>query len=160
MWKYQVFSVNSCESLQSFQIKTNKTLKGGKNSCLSFVPHNEHGLDFVLNSSLCNINGDRCDTANGTLLGCGARRTLQGAPQSAPCWTRAQRGALNRTSLKHSGEWGKCCSWGRSGSVPLWTHSYNWTLDVPFYRVSFAVDITYNKQNKLYRITCWAHLIW
>ncbi|KAM7051943.1 alpha-adducin isoform 3-T4 [Acridotheres tristis] len=29
--------------------------------------------------------GDRCGTANRTLLGCGARRALQGTPQSAPC---------------------------------------------------------------------------
>lgn len=160
MWKYQVFSVNSCERLQSFQIKTNKILKGGKNSCLSFVPHNEHGLDFALNSSLRNISGDRCGPANGNRSAAPhGGRALQGAAQSAPCWTPAQRGALNTTALRHSGEWGQCWPWGRSGSVPLWTCSYPW-IDVPFYRVSLAVDITYNKQKKLCCITCWAHLIW
>lgn len=156
MWKYEVFSVNSCESLQSFQIKTN-ILKGGKNSCLSFMPHNEHGLDFALNSSLRNISGDRCaqDTAR---LWC--TESITGNSTKCSLLNPPQRGALNRTSLKHSGEWGQGCTWGRSGSVRLWTYSYHWTLDVPFYRVSLAVDITYNKQNKLYCITCWAHLVW
>lgn len=159
MLKYQVFSVNSCQSLQSFQIKTNKISKGGKNSCLLFVPHNEHGLDFALNSSLCNISGDGCGTAHGTLLAAVHGQQCREPTESSlfsPCTERSPK----QNILKHSGEWGQCCSWGRSGSVPLWTHSYHWTLGAPFYRVSLALDITYSKQNKLYCITCWAHLIW
>lgn len=148
-----VFSVNSCESLQSFQIKTNKILKGGKNSCLSFVPHNEHGLDFALNPSLRKISGDGCGTADRTArLRC--TDSTAGSPTERCSLTPCTKRSLKQSILKHSGEWGQCCRRGRSGSVPLWTYSYHWTLDVPFYRVSLAVDITYNKQNKLYCITC------
>lgn len=58
------FSVNSCESLQSFQSKISKIFKRGKNSCLSFVPYCVYGLDFALNSSLRNISGDIFDTTD------------------------------------------------------------------------------------------------
>lgn len=159
MWKYRVFSVNSCESLQSFQIKTNKISKGGKNSCLSCVPHNEHGLDFAPNSSLCNLSGDGCGPAHRTLLAAGTDSSA-GSPTECSLFSPCTESSPKQSILKHSQEWGQCSSWGRSGSVPLWTYSHHWTLDVPFYRVSLALDITSNKQNKLYCITCWAHLIW
>lgn len=105
MGKDQVFSVNSCESLQSFQIKMNKILKGGKPVAFLLCLYNGYGLDFVLNSSLRNINGDIFGTANKILLSYSVVMNIAGNFKKCSLLnTYAQIGALNTTSLKHSDE--------------------------------------------------------
>ena len=42
------------------------------------MPYNEHGLDFVLNSSLRNVGGDIFGTANEILLGYSAVMNIAG----------------------------------------------------------------------------------
>lgn len=84
-----------------------KRLKRGKHRCLSLVSNNEYGLDFVLNSSLCN-SGNIFDTAKETTSQFQWSLKNAGNLKSDRCCVCMHKRALNRTSLKHSGEWGRC----------------------------------------------------